>query len=373
MERNSRALSKATLPALMLLLIGPVACVALDKPASVAACAETKGGCQNNASPDTGRAESGPVSPDAGPVVDTAGPIDQAVADTAVSTGPEARDASIDSSTGTAETGGAVDGAIDTPQATPDAASPTDAPVDATSGGFDGIDTLPRPDTADAAAIEAGRTPDLGGLDNGAQLDSSAPTDAVINTATVKFSAGLANGPMTGYGWVTVGVADSITNPTCGDNLITSTIPCATHPSWNSSSALCVTGSVPALSDAPTPTEYAENWGLAVGVNAKEPIAAMGKAYTTIAINYSGLPTSGLRAEIHRSGDPSGTTYCAFLTSIAPVLLSSFNTMCWEAVSGTPFDAADAAKIDKVSIQVSSTKVAITVTNLCLNSIVFGS
>jgi hypothetical protein len=52
--------------------------------------------------------------------------------------------------------------------------------------------------------------------------------------------------------------------------------------------------------------------------------------------------------------------------------LTSFNTACWDG-SGTAFTADDASQIDKVGIQVSSTKAAITVSNLCLKSITFGN
>ena len=52
--------------------------------------------------------------------------------------------------------------------------------------------------------------------------------------------------------------------------------------------------------------------------------------------------------------------------------LTSFNTACWDG-SGTAFTADDAPLIDKVGIQVSSTKAAITVTNLCMKNITFGN
>jgi hypothetical protein len=54
------------------------------------------------------------------------------------------------------------------------------------------------------------------------------------------------------------------------------------------------------------------------------------------------------------------------------VKLTSFNTACWDG-SGTAFTEADAPLIDKVGIQVSSTKAQIEVANLCLHQIVFGN
>jgi hypothetical protein len=77
--------------------------------------------------------------------------------------------------------------------------------------------------------------------------------------------------------------------------------------------------------------------------------------------------------ELHRQGDPEATTYCATNSGPGvPVNLTSFNTACWDG-SGTAFTADDASQIDKVGIQVSSTKAAITVSNLCLKSITFGN
>jgi hypothetical protein len=52
--------------------------------------------------------------------------------------------------------------------------------------------------------------------------------------------------------------------------------------------------------------------------------------------------------------------------------LTSFNTKCWDG-SGTAFTAADAPLIDRVGVQVPSTKAAVTVTNLCINSVTFGN
>jgi hypothetical protein len=194
------------------------------------------------------------------------------------------------------------------------------------------------------------------------------------SASTVTFSTGRGQGAMTGYGWVTLGASDSITSPTCGlgNTAITSAAPCTGKTNWSSTTALCVTGAVPALPASPTQADYDNNLGIQVGINATEPVAAIAKSYTTIAVNVTGVPGSGLRIELHRSGDLVGTTYCALLVSSAPVLLTRFNTACWDN-SGTAFTAADAAKIDKVGIQVSATTVAIPVTNLCLNGITFGS
>jgi hypothetical protein len=220
--------------------------------------------------------------------------------------------------------------------------------------------------TTTTSSTQTGGTASSGGI--------TSTGGSIIATTTVTFSSGKASGPMTGYGFVTLGALDVIDSPTCGTPAvpITSANLCATVPNWNSKTELCVTGLVPALPSPATGADFAANWGIQLGVNAKEPIAAIGKAFTTITINFTGLPATGLRAELHRSGDAAGATYCALLTSGTAMLLTSFNTACWDS-TGTAFTAADAAKIDKVSIQVSSTTTAIPVTNLCITSITFGN
>ena len=116
MERPRRALPKTVSPALLLSLLGPLACVGLDKPASVANI--------DNPIIDAGKAESGQISPDVALAADTVAPIDQAISsmDAAAKPEPDARDASIDSSTRADEAGGPADASIDAPLATPDAA-----------------------------------------------------------------------------------------------------------------------------------------------------------------------------------------------------------------------------------------------------------
>ena len=179
---------------------------------------------------------------------------------------------------------------------------------------------------------------------------------------------------MTGYGWVTLGASDSVTTPTCGaaEAPITSASLCLGTTHWNIATALCVTGTVPALPVSPTQPDRNNNWGIQVGVNAAEPNQAIGKSFGSITVNATGLPSSGARVELHRSVDAAGTTYCSnSFVSGTPIALTSFNTSCWDN-SGTALTTGDVAKIDEVGIQVSSTNTAITVTDLCMTSIVFG-
>src|ERR1700690_1095942 len=194
---------------------------------------------------------------------------------------------------------------------------------------------------------------------------SSTPTGT-----TVTFAAGKAQGAMVGYGWVALGSLDSITDPKCGAAAITAAAPCTTSTTWSSASALCVTGNVPALG---TPPDYTNNWGLSVGGNANATAGTgLGQSFTSITIAVTGTPTSGLRAMVHRSGDPDATSYCYALTPGTAIPLTSFSATCYTSASpGTAITAADVPKIDKISVQVSSGTTAIPVPNLCITGITF--
>jgi hypothetical protein len=195
---------------------------------------------------------------------------------------------------------------------------------------------------------------------------------------TVTFVNGAAVGPMTGWGWIALGSLDVATDPTCdtpaAGTPITKAAACNEGTHWNATDALCITGTIPALPLQPVQADYDANWGVQIGVNANaDDSIALGKSFSTIAIVVDGSPTAGLRIELHRQGDPDATTYCATSPGPGvPVNLISFNTACWDG-SGTAFTADDVPKIDKVGIQVSSTKAEIDVANLCWHQIVFGN
>ena len=196
-------------------------------------------------------------------------------------------------------------------------------------------------------------------------------TGVAPSGTTVTFTSGKAAGAMTGYGWVALGTADAITSPTCGTAAITDAAPCLTSTTWNSTTSLCITGSVPALG---TPPDYIGNWGVSVGVNATDttPSAGLGQSFSSVTITVSGSPGSGLRAMVHRKGDPDATTYCHALTSGTVMPLTSFSTTCYTTASpGTAITAADVPNIDKISVQVWSGTAAIPVSNLCITGITF--
>ena len=198
-------------------------------------------------------------------------------------------------------------------------------------------------------------------------------TVTVVSGAT--FSGGQAQGEMTGYGWVAMGtMGDAVTDPVCGTTQpyqpITAASPCTTQTDWSSPTALCMTGTIAALPAAPTQTDYSNNWGIEVGANANtDPTIAIGRSYASISVSITGSPTSGLRVNIHRKGDPALTLYCAAYAASA-IPLTAFNTTCWDN-SGTAFTVADAPKIDRVSIRVPSGSSPIGVTNLCMTGITF--
>jgi len=187
---------------------------------------------------------------------------------------------------------------------------------------------------------------------------------------TVTFSSGKAAGAMVGYGWVSLGSSDTLTDPLCGTDQITSKTSCAAT-TWSTTDSLCMSGSIPAL-DKTTP-DYTGNWGVELGVNATEPNTSLGQSFSTVAITVSGSPTSGLRAMLHRKGDSVDTNYCLAMTSGTAMTLTTFNTKCYDATpDGDALSASDVPNIDKVAVQVSSSTTAISVEKLCITGITFG-
>jgi hypothetical protein len=191
----------------------------------------------------------------------------------------------------------------------------------------------------------------------------------------VTFLNGKAVGAMTGYGFPALGSSDTVSDPTCGPTkaTITKATPCAASPNWSSTTGICISGSIPALPAAPAATDYSNNWGVSVGVSSTDPAGAgLGQSFSSITIAMSGSPTSGLRAQVHRKGDPVDTSYCSPLTPGTAIPLTSFTLTCYNtAAPGTAITAADVPNIDQVMVQVSSTSTAITVTSLCITGITF--
>jgi hypothetical protein len=197
---------------------------------------------------------------------------------------------------------------------------------------------------------------------------------------------------MSGFGWVALGVDDSLTSPVCDStgatppgtatDPITNAKPCPEvggKAVWNSDTALCISGSAPEVQTpaGATAPDYTSYWGLQIGVNSTDPAGdVIATTYSTITFNFDGLPTPAgcvIRAEIHKKGDDPGTTYCATATSGTPIPLSTFSKTCWDGLAGSFITDGGPANIDKVGLQVSGDiSNTYTVTDLCLHSIAFG-
>jgi hypothetical protein len=202
-------------------------------------------------------------------------------------------------------------------------------------------------------------TPGSGTIDAGGASAGDGSTSTIPTGTTVTFANGQAQGAMTGLGWVSHGAQDSITSPTCGGAVVTITSKNCTDTTWNSTTALCITGST-----APVNPEYTGNWGVLVGVNSTAPAGSgLGQSFTSITITVTGSPTSGLSAVVHRKSDPDGINYYAALTSGTAISLTDFTPVA--------LTNEDVPNIDMIGVQVTSTTTPITVTNLCITGITF--
>jgi hypothetical protein len=226
-----------------------------------------------------------------------------------------------------------------------------------------------------------------------------APSDEVT------FKDGKAQGPMTGYGYIALGPQDATTDPVCAldPNNVSVTRPIgAADPNdpecgggtacpttgrtvWNSSSSLCITGTIPKVQG----TDYTSDWGLQIAMNTSNPPANLGghplnATYSTITYDITPqaiTPTNNaVRAVIHLVSQACGANpYCATIPASGAVLnLADFNTECWNGPACTTtaclqLKATDVPNIDKVGVQISSdTGNVYTVNNFCLNNIKFG-
>jgi hypothetical protein len=222
-----------------------------------------------------------------------------------------------------------------------------------------------------------------GGTSGGNGGSTGTPGACTPSADGVCFSTGKASGVLSGYGWIALGSLDTASSPVCDNSKgtgtasdpITNANACTTTTVWSSSDALCISGNIPALPATPAQTDYDNNWGLQIGVNSSDPAGTpigSSASYTTVTFNLTGTPLTGLRAELHRQGDPAGTTYCASLVNGKAITLTSFSTQCYGGTNDIKLTTADIPNIDKVGVQVSSTGTAITVSSLCLTSVQFG-
>ena len=231
--------------------------------------------------------------------------------------------------------------------------------------------------TAKGGSSSLGGTTAIGGTTAKGGSSNLGGTTAIGNVGkTVTFSSGKALGAMTGYAFVALGSAATITSPTCGATLaaVTEATPCTTGYTWSSATVVCMTGSLPALPAAPTSADFAANWGVSLGVNAADPFpgTGLGQTLTSVTITTTGSPLTGLRATVHRKGDADSVTYCGAMTSGTAIPFTNFVTDCYNPVpTGAKITATDVPNIDRINVQVSSGTAAITVTNLCITGITF--
>lgn len=195
---------------------------------------------------------------------------------------------------------------------------------------------------------------------------------------------GKAVGVMAGFGFVSLGVLDTVTSPACDNSAgggsestpITKAAPCLGVTKWNSNDGVCVSGTIPALPGSPAQSDYDNNWGIQVGFDssspAGQPLGAIASSFKTITLTVSGSPQSGLRAEIHRLHDSNEVTYCANMTSGKSIALSAFSTQCYGGSNDVKLKEEDLPNIDKIGVQVSSGNTAISVDGLCLTRLSFG-
>ena len=215
---------------------------------------------------------------------------------------------------------------------------------------------------------------------------SSGPT-ATGNTVT--FKGGVASGAMVGYGFVAGGTSvaggtgtalTTFTDPTCpaGSGTLTggTGAGCAAT-SWTSagdSSGLCMTGSIPAYTTCPTNcgatetgSDYSEDWGAEIGINAgTSPAATLTGSFTQLAVTFTGTPGGTVRLQV----EAGGTAYClSNYVSGTMTPASSLMATCYNTPPGAAL--ASLSSVTKVELQITSAAAAETFSNFCMTGISF--
>jgi hypothetical protein len=272
---------------------------------------------------------------------------------------------------------------------------------------------------------QGGTSTSTGG-DTGTTSPGDCPGDP--GSSAANFCNGKAQGAMTGYGYVALGLRDSLSDPMCAEDPkdlnnkrpITAppigeceaegkTCPQTGQAVWNAPDKLCITGKVPKVENS----DYTSAWGVQIGVNSADPPAESGgqtlgevtpdaSSFTTVALTTEGTITASpsgtptIRVAIHlKSMGCTWNPYCATMTASDKALtLANFNTQCW---NGSKCSASapscftcngdadclankccdqlkpeDIANIDKVGVQIcSDTSREYTVENYCLKGITF--
>jgi hypothetical protein len=204
---------------------------------------------------------------------------------------------------------------------------------------------------------------------------STGGTTTPPNSGTeVTIANGQAQGAMTGFGWVALGSLDTITDPTCSSPAgpIVNGVSCDATV-WSMPNAYCVSGYIPEVPSPGTTADFDANWGILLGIGST-PVSGgvLGQSFSSLTVSLTGSPSSGLRVQVHRRGDPDTSSYCANMTPGVATSFSVFNTTCWDTKGGSYLAAADVPYLDQIAVQVSSSTLSsITVKGLCITGIAF--
>jgi len=203
--------------------------------------------------------------------------------------------------------------------------------------------------------MATGGTVDTGGV---MSTGGATGTGGVVGATTIAVSDGMGIGLFTGAGWVSMGLDDTVTTPTCGGIVLTSsTAASCPDLTWSTEDSLCVAGSLPSLGSMSDPTDYL---GVEVGVAAVSG-TSVGQAFKTVAF-YLTSSAEVWRAGVHLKGDSADTTYCygdirfnppVLTTSGQDLPLASFFEGCSGTSStGASFPSGREHDIDSVFLQV---------------------
>jgi hypothetical protein len=95
--------------------------------------------------------------------------------------------------------------------------------------------------------------------------------------------------------------------------------------------------------------------------------------FKSITFDSSGDPKTGIRAILHRKGDPEWKIYC--LDSIASgktFTLTKFNAKCWGDNTFVDLALADLPVIDQIGLMLPMITNQVTVDDFCLKEVRFG-
>jgi len=234
--------------------------------------------------------------------------------------------------------------------------------------------------TGDGIAGNSGGVVGTDGSGGTSQGATTAPADYVT------FANGQGVGVMTGYGWVNLGSADTVTTPVCSAD---PTTPSITRPItggqtspglcpetdatvWsNPDRGLCLSGAIPLAN-----SDWENDWGIRVSADVDVAGGTLGKRYTTVAFSYnsSGVTPANpaIRGVIHVKDDPAGadTWYCAVIQPGEAVSLTAFNPDCWWPNFPGNLTEDQIPNIDEIGIQIpSDNSSGYTISDLCWTGI----